>query len=200
LQRSVPTDQEFPIGSLIARRQAEFISTGELERRAGYKSTNGGLRRLADLCQGDLSPKTQFLLDALPHALDLKAAQVQTAIRATMEQIEEAQRAQAEAEERAYRRSFVPHLIIVPKRDRPSPLVVVALIGAEKILRRDFDLTRGPDTFVDQALAIVPTRVAAGGRRPASPSISRPTMPSSSIGKGMRSRVSPRQCALERPT
>ena len=88
---------------------------------------------------------------------------VQESIRATREQIDEAQRAQAEAGEQAYRRSFVPHLIIVPKRDRPSPLFVVALIGAEKILRRDFDLTSGPDTFVDQALAMVPTSVAAWG-------------------------------------
>jgi len=35
------------------------------------------MRRLSDLCHGDVSPRTRFLLDALPHALDLKADVVQ---------------------------------------------------------------------------------------------------------------------------
>jgi hypothetical protein len=42
-------------------------------RGIGFKNVAKRLRRLEALCAGDLSPKTHFLLDALPHALDLKA-------------------------------------------------------------------------------------------------------------------------------
>src|SRR5580700_10014665 len=80
-----------------------------------------------------------------------------------VDELAERERARAEEEERIYRERFVPHLIIVTKRDRPSPLFVAALIGVEKILRRDFDLTRNQDTFVAQALSMVPTSVAAFG-------------------------------------
>ena len=54
-------------------------------------------------------------------------------------------------------------MIIVPKRSRPSPIFVVALLGPERILRRDFDLTRGPESFVEQALAMVPDSLVAFG-------------------------------------
>jgi hypothetical protein len=121
------------------------------------------LRRLADLCAGDLSPRTHFLLDALPAVLDLKGR-----CGAGSDPGDRGSNRRGRTRQSRGRRETIPgevraHLIIVTKRDRPSPLFVVALIGAEKILRRDFDLTRGPDTFVDQALALVPTSVAAWG-------------------------------------
>jgi hypothetical protein len=46
------------LATLIYLRPASWASV------AGYKSISGGLRRLADLCQGDLSPRTRFLLVA----------------------------------------------------------------------------------------------------------------------------------------
>jgi hypothetical protein len=103
-------------------------------------------------------------MDALPRAIEAPAEEVQEAIWATMEQIEEAQRAQAEAEERAYRASSRLHVILVTERTLPQPIFVGALLGVERLLRRDLDLERGEDTYIEQALALLPDSVAAFGK------------------------------------
>ena len=156
---------QLPIAKLITKRQADLhITAGELIKRAGYRSTSGGLRRLSDLCAGDLSPKNRFLVDALPAALDLPAAEVQEAVRATLDQIAEVQKAQAEAEERAYRANFRPHVLWVTENSRPSSITMAAFYGIERLLRFDLDAEQGGQTFVAQALAAMPSSVSFFGK------------------------------------
>jgi hypothetical protein len=59
---------------------------------------------------------------------------------------------------------FRPHAIIATDRSVPSPIFVAALIGAEKILRIDFDRSLPEATFVQQALAKLPEQTIAFGR------------------------------------
>jgi hypothetical protein len=156
-------DQEFPIGSLIARRQRELgISKGELVRRIGFKNAGKESRRLEALRQGDLTNK--FVLDALPAALDVPADEVNVAIRATADQLAEEQRLRLEEEEARYRKRFTPHVLWVTERDRPSSITMVAFVGVERLLRFDLDLDRGEETFVSQAIAGMPSSVGFFGR------------------------------------
>jgi hypothetical protein len=162
--RPNPMNAELPIGTLIAARQAELrLTPGQFVRRGGYRSTDGGLRRLSDLCHGDLSSRTRFLLDALPYALDLPATEVKAAVLATMEQIAEAQRARAEAEEQAYRVAFRPHVLWMTEHSRPTSITMAAFAGIERLLRFDLDLNQGEETFVAQAIAAMPAGVAFFG-------------------------------------
>jgi hypothetical protein len=154
--------EQLPIATLILK---SGVQPAEIVKRAGYRSVPGGLRRLADLCAGDLSPRTKFLLDALPAALDLPAAEVQQAILATEAKIAQAQRAREEAEERRYRERFRPHVLWVTERDRPSSITMVAVTGGvERLLRFNLDAEQGEDSFVAQALAAMPPGVAFFGK------------------------------------
>ena len=156
---------EFAIADLIARRKAELrISSAEIVRRAGYTSISGGMRRLDDLCRGDLSEKTKFLRDGLTGALDIAADQVQEAIEATQHQMAEIERTRTEEEERRYRERFKPHGIWATEFERPTSITMVAFIGVERLLRFDLDLDRGEETFVSQAIAAMPSSVGFFGK------------------------------------
>ena len=95
-----------------------------------------GLRRLEHLCEGDFKGTTA-LIQALPDALGVSAEVVKEAV-------EETQRYLRETEEAAWRAAFKPHAIIITDRQRPQPLFVAFFIGVERLVRIDFDLTRGP--------------------------------------------------------
>jgi hypothetical protein len=49
--------------------------------------------------------------------------------------------------------NFRPHAIIATERTVPSQIWLAGLLGVEKILRRDFDISRPEETYVTQALA-----------------------------------------------
>jgi hypothetical protein len=155
--------REFPIGSLIARRQRELdISTGDLVRRLGYANAGKGCRRLEALREGDLS--NRFVLDALPAALDLPADQVTEAIEATQHQLAEEERARIEEADRRYRATFRPHVLWVTERLIPRPIFVVAIVGVETFLRFDLDMDQGEETFVAQAISANPSWAGPFGK------------------------------------
>jgi hypothetical protein len=70
---------------------------------------------------------------------------VRKAVEATQRQIQE-------AEEATWRAEFVPHAIIRTERRLPTQLFVAAILGIDRLRRVDFDLTKSPVTFVQQAL------------------------------------------------
>ena len=157
-------DQEFAIAVLISDRQRQLgISNGNLLRRIGYLNAGKGMRRIEALFKGDLD-KTKFILDALPAALELPPDQVTEAIAATQHQLAEEERLRLEEEDRRYRAAFRPHALWETENEVPRPLFVVAFVGVERFLRFDFDLTKGEDSFVDQALAALPSEVALFGK------------------------------------
>jgi hypothetical protein len=51
-----------------------------------------------------------------------------------------------------------------PERSVPSPIFVAALIAVERILRIDFDISLGDESYVQQALVQLPEQTIAFGR------------------------------------
>jgi hypothetical protein len=167
------------IASLIAERsRALGLSHADLVRRTNYKNIAKGLRRLDDLLSGELS-KTRDLICALPAALDVPPEVVEHAIEDTRRQVANAKEAEWQAREAAWRAAFKPHAIIVTERAVPQPIFVAAVIGVERLLRIDFDLTLPPVSYVSQALAGVRRKLtefrSESGRIPdALPAFGRP--------------------------
>ena len=141
------------IAALICNRSEELdLSAVELVRCCGYKNIPKGLRRLEQLCRGDLA-KSTALVHALPSALEVTADVVKQAVEQTHQHLRE-------AEEVAWREGFRPHAIIVTERVIPQPIFVAAVIGVERLLRLDFDHARDPVTYVTQALDGLKQRLA----------------------------------------
>jgi len=136
---------ELPIATLVSGRCKELsLRPVELIRRCGYQNTAKGLRRLEQLYQGYFRGCTT-LIRTLPAALDLPAEVVTEAVESTKRQIHE-------AKEAAWRAEFIPHAVILTERERPTQLFVAIFIGIDRLLRVDFDLTKSPVTFIQQAL------------------------------------------------
>ena len=136
---------ELPIATLVSGRCKELsLRPVELIRRCGYKNVSKGLRRLEHFCQGNFTG-SDTLIRALPSARDVPEEAVRKAVEDTQRQIHE-------AEEAAWRAEFIPHAIILTERERPTQLFVAIFIGIDRLLRVDFDLTKSPVTFIQQAL------------------------------------------------
>jgi hypothetical protein len=153
-----------PLGLLIESRMSELnLSRASFVTRLGYKNIAKGIRRLEALCRGDIEG-TKQLLERLPQALVISAEAVELAVEKSLREIASAQRQERELREETWRASFRPHAVIATERTIPSPIFVAALIGVEKLLRIDFDLTQGPETFVRQALNKLPEAVISFGK------------------------------------
>jgi hypothetical protein len=141
-----------PIKALIIQRSKELgLSRTDLIRRAGWRNITKGLRLLDEICVGDFH-RTRTLLQALPTALEVSPDEVRQAVEHTQRHIRE-------TEEAAYRSSFVPHAIILTDRKIPHPIFAAAILGVYQLIGVDFDLTKEPETFVEQALLGTPTSV-----------------------------------------
>ena len=81
-----------PIEALILERSAAHkLRRSDLVRRAGFKNVAKGLRRLDELCAGELK-STASLIAGLPPALESPPEVVADVIRQTEQQIAEAER------------------------------------------------------------------------------------------------------------
>ena len=155
---------DLAIATLIRSRMTELgLSRGEFAKRLGYKNIPKGIRRIDGLCEGDINGTKQFL-DALPQALETSADTVKRALDQTVRELELAEKQEAEARDKLWRENFCPHAIILTERSVPSPIFVAAIIGVEKLLRIDLDLTQGPVSFVRQVLDRLPEGVPAFGK------------------------------------
>ena len=127
----------------------------ELVRRAGFKNVAKGIRRLDELCGGELQ-KTEWLMKGLPSALELAPHLVADAFRETEKQLAEIKR-RADAEREALRRaSFRPSSYLVGTERRPTQITIYAISGgAERWRRIPLDLSQPAVTFVKQALIVV---------------------------------------------
>ncbi len=156
------TQNPLPIAALILARSEELgLSRSELVKRSGYTNIAKGLRRLDELCDGEFRT-SRGLLHALPSVLEISPDVVTKAVEATKRQFQD-------TGEAAYRSSFVAHAIILTERKVPHPIFVAAVLGVDRLLRVDFDLTKDPATFVEQALRGVREKLSKGrcGRIPA---------------------------------
>ena len=69
-------------------------------------------------------------------------------------------RREAEQAGMEWRENFRPHAIILTERTRPEPIFVAAIIGAERLLRVDFDLDGERESYVKKSLKGVERRLA----------------------------------------
>ena len=155
---------DLAIAALVRSRMAELgLSRGEFVKRLGYKNIAKGIRRINVLCDGDLEG-TKHFLDVLPQALETSAETVKLALEQTVREIELAEKHEAEARDKIWRQNFCPHAIILTERTVPSPIFVAAMIGVEKLLRIDLDLSQGPVSFVRHVLDRLPDQVPTFGK------------------------------------
>jgi hypothetical protein len=150
--------ERYPIHNLIETRRASLgIGRGELVRRCGFRNISKGLRRIENVCNGDLaSPGAKGVIVALPAALELEASEVEKAVRETANIIARARAEEEAKREVAWRASFKPSAYLVGTQSRPSSITIYGLGGgAERWLRIPLDLSQPPVTFAPQALIVV---------------------------------------------
>jgi hypothetical protein len=134
----------------------------ELIRKWGYANISKGFRRLDQLARGIFVP-TDAQFQQLASALQLPVGEIRDAFSRTLEANHKAQEEILAEEHRRWRSAFKPHAICTPVYPRPSQIFVVALLGAENLLRIDFDHSRPEAEWVEQVRRKLPDRVAGFG-------------------------------------
>lgn len=153
-----------PIAILIKQRcQTLGISRSDLVTRLGYRNITKGLRNVQNVCNGKLV-RYPALIRSLPNALNVSDRAVDTAINNTKAVLKAAAKNKQEHENALYRANFQPHAVILTERSRPSPIFVVALLGADTLLRINVDLSQPRETWLPQAVAAVPAHVVGFGK------------------------------------
>jgi hypothetical protein len=148
----------YPIHNLIETRRAGLgLRRGELARRCGFRNISKGLRRIENVCNGDLaSPGAKGVIVALPAALESEASEVEKAVKETAAIITRAREEEEAKREAAWRASFAPSAYLVGTESRPSSITIYGFGGgAERWLRIPLDLSQPPVTFMPQALTVV---------------------------------------------
>lgn len=145
--------ERYPIYDFIDRRLNELdIGRGELARRCGYRNISKGVRRIDQLCGGELGSRSaKTVLEALPAALEIDFGAVKSAVEATIEVLtrEDAER------EAAWRAAFKPTAYLLGTERRPSQIFIFGMTGGpQRWLRIPLDLIQPPVTFAAQALEV----------------------------------------------
>lgn len=116
---------------IVSRMSALNLSKYELVIRAGYTNTTKGLRRLEMLEYFDFDA-SRHLIEGLPEALGVTAAEVEQAIVQSVSDL----RSEQEAE---WRRDFRPYALVrTGDGGRPRQIFVAALVNAGQYIRTDF--------------------------------------------------------------
>ena len=140
---------------ILERSSALKLGRSDLVRRAGFKNVSKGLRRLDELCVGELK-RTATLIAALPAALELPPEVVADAVRQTAQQVADARRIAEQEEESAWRAKFQPCAYFVGTTDRPSSISMYGISGGgDRWLKIPLDLSQPSVTFAAQALTVV---------------------------------------------
>ena len=160
---------------LIQVRMEELnLDRHALGFRLGYKNPAKAAGRVDALCWGHLTNrKSRAALARLPDALELPAEVVAQAVIETEQVLEEQERhaeeerrLAREKEEAEWRAAFTPHAILQTERTVPSQITICGLTGgARRWLWIDFDLSKPPITFVQQALGGLAGENGPGQRR-----------------------------------
>jgi hypothetical protein len=161
-----------PLADLIHSRMTELgLDRQALGLRLGYQNPLKAAGRVYALCHGNLkNRKSRTALDRLPEALEIPQEVVTRAVVATEQilsemeiQAEEQRRRAAQAAEAEWRSRFTPHAVIQTERTVPSQITFCALTGgAERWLIIPFDVSRLPDSYIEQALEALPEKIHVG--------------------------------------
>jgi len=148
---------------LIERMEQLGLKKSEVVRRWGYSNIGKGLRRLDQIKVGSFVPNEE-LLSRLAAAVQLTKPAIKDAIAATQYELKQ------EAQEAEYREwlawcaRFKPHAIVRTEHETPSPIFVVAIVGAEKILRLDFNYTKPQVQWIQEIIGKLPQDAIAFGK------------------------------------
>ena len=186
--------EQTPLAILIETRMTQLgIDRAVLGLRMGYRNPAKAAGRVYALCDGHItSAKSRTALQRLPEAIEVPTVVVATAVEATQSVLEERTRQQQEKlriareeEDAAWRAAFVPHAIIQGEQATPSPITTYALSGgAEWWLIIRLDLSQPRDTFLQQAMAVLPSKLHIGND-------GRLSVPFFELGDGIRIDLSP---------
>jgi hypothetical protein len=150
---------QLEIAALIEKRSRELgLSRADLAARLGYANFGKGLRRIDEVCQGQLD-RNRDLLARLPYALRMSPALMYEAEVRTRSQMAEAERRAAVAREQEWRAKFKPHAIILTERSRPSQITICGLVDGESFKLIELDATKPRWTFIHQALRTLNKRL-----------------------------------------
>jgi hypothetical protein len=163
-----------PLAYLIQTRMRDLgLERQDLGSRLGYHNPLKAAGRVDALCNGHLtSAKSQGALRRLPEAIDVAPELVEQAVAATKERFaaqereaEEQRRLACEQDDREWRAAFKPHGVIQTERTMPSQITICGLTGgAGPRLMIPFDVSKGPITFIRQAISALPRRHEDGRR------------------------------------
>lgn len=167
-----------PLADLILRRMKELgLDHASLGHRLGYKNPVKAAGRVHAMMDGNvpLSSKSRAAIGRLPDALEVDKDIVARAVAET-DQIAASEARRADDERRAarergeaeWRAAFAPHAVLHTSRTVPSQITMCGMTGgARRWLMVGLDMSRPPITFVEQALAAIPTMTREGteGRR-----------------------------------
>jgi hypothetical protein len=139
---------------ILDRSKALGLSRPDLVRRAGYRNVAKGLRRLGELCTGEMKT-TASLIAGLSAALELPPEAITDAIRQTERQLDEAARIAGEEREAAWRKSFRPCAYLLGTETRPTQITIYGMTGgSERWLKIPLELSQPAVTFASQAVAV----------------------------------------------
>jgi len=140
---------------ILERSEALGLKRSDLVLRAGFKNVAKGLRRLDQLCAGELKA-TASLIAGLPVALELPPEVIADAVRQTAQQVAGAERIAEQEAEAAWRASFEPCAYFVGTAEKPSSICIYGISGgAERWLKIPINISKPPVTFAAQALNLV---------------------------------------------
>jgi len=139
---------------IVDRCQALGLSRSDLVRRAGFKNVAKGLRRLDELCAGEMK-LTVSLIVGLPAALELPTGAITDTMRQTVQQLDEVARIAEEKREAVWRATFRPCAYLLGTETRPSQITIYGMTGgSERWLKIPLDLSQSAVTFASQAFAV----------------------------------------------
>ena len=161
-----------PLAALIETRMQQLaLDRAALGLRLGYQNPAKAAGRVYALCDGHItSTKSKTALHRLPTAIEVPAEVVETAVKATASllaelrwQEDEKLRIARQTEDAEWRATFIPHAIIQGERRRPTSITMFAISGGTKRwLHIELDISKSPNTFVQQAMAVLPNKLHLG--------------------------------------
>jgi hypothetical protein len=161
-----------PLAALIETRMQQLaLDCAALGLRLGYQNPAKAAGRVYALCDGHItSTKSKTALHRLPTAIEVPAEVVETAVKATASflaelrwQEDEKLRIARQTEDAEWRATFIPHAIILGERRIPTSITMCVISGGpERWLKIELDPSEPSSTFVQQALAALPSKLHLG--------------------------------------
>lgn len=147
------------IASEIERKRLEAgLGREEFVRKLGYMDISEGLHRYGQFLDGRIDQP--YILNEIPNVLSISMERIKELYEISRKELEEL----AQQEEQKWRDEFVPHGIIDTERSVPSPIFIVAVIGADRLKKVDLDLSKDPTTYPSQVMEEISKRVNDDGR------------------------------------